>query len=67
MEFANNLMKKPEYKQLFQQAKAAYPNEYEYILQIACLSHLMEEQNNIKSDISIEATVNEVQEEHNCE
>ena len=66
MEFANNLINTPEYKQLYQQAKVEYPNEYSYILQIACLSHLMDEQNNIKSDIIIETTVNEVQEEHNC-
>jgi hypothetical protein len=67
MEFTNSLVDTPEYKSLFQQAKQAYPDEYEYLLHIACLSHLMEEQINIKSDINIENTINEVQEEHNIE
>jgi hypothetical protein len=67
MEFNNQIMDTPEYKQLFQQARTVYPNEYEYLLHVACLSHLMEEQNNIKSDINIENTNNEVQEEHNSE
>ena len=56
------IMETQEYKDLYEQAKLAYPNEFEYLLQIACISHLMDE--NLKCNIIID---NEIQKEHNCE
>ena len=29
-----------EYKDLFERAKAAYPDEYDYIIHLACVSYL---------------------------
>ena len=55
-----DIMDSNEYKTLFTNAKLAYPNEYEYILQIACLSYLKDQ---IKSDTNIEIN-DEIQEEH---
>lgn len=44
-----------EYKDLFERAKAVYPDEYDYIIHLACLSHLKDlEQDDKKSDINIE-------------
>jgi hypothetical protein len=54
------MMDTPEYKELYQNAKIAFPNMEEYFLQIACLSYLQDQ--NIISTSNIEV-INEVQEE----
>lgn len=55
-----DVMDSDEYKALFKNAKLAYPDEYDYILQVACLSYLKDQ---IKSDTIIEIK-DEIQEEH---
>ncbi len=54
------MMETPEYKELYQNAKIAFPSMEEYFLQIACLSNLQDQ--NIISTSNIEV-INEVQEE----
>lgn len=39
---ADDITETDEYKNLFELAKKHYPNEYEYLLHIACISHLDE-------------------------
>lgn len=53
-------MDTPEYKELYANAKAAYPKMEEYFVQVACLSYLKDQ--GLKCDNNIE-TINEVQEE----
>jgi hypothetical protein len=54
MELKSDLMDAPEYKELFKNAKLAYPNEYDYILHLSCIRYFMDNQN-IKSDINIDS------------
>jgi hypothetical protein len=54
------MMDTPEYKELYEKAKIAYPDMEEYFLQIACLSYLKDQ--NIISTSNIEIS-NEIQEE----
>ena len=56
-----DLMDTPEYQELYEAAKAEYPEMLEHMLQMACLSYLMKE--NIISSNNIENT-HEVQEEY---
>lgn len=71
MEFSHPLMDTEEYKELFKQAKQAYPFEYDYFLHIACIAHLVEVKKEeeeesydiIKSDVIIE-TQDEIQEKY---
>ena len=49
MEFEHPITKTPEYEALFKAAKLAYPNQYEYLIMLACIDHLSEE--NQKSEI----------------
>jgi hypothetical protein len=65
-EYNHPMMDTDEYKALFKQAKSEYPQEYDYFLQVACIAHLKEEQDILKSAINIE-TQDEVQEEHSTQ
>ena len=59
-----DIMDTHEYRELFKNAKIHYPDEYEYIIHIACLSHF-KETSNIISDVIIDSnTSNEIQEVH---
>jgi hypothetical protein len=49
-----------EYKELYANARLAYPQMDDYFVQVACLAYLKDQ--GIKCDNSIEA-INEVQEE----
>ncbi len=44
MEFEHPITKTPEYQALFKTAKLAYPNEYDYLIMLACIDHLKDEQ-----------------------
>jgi hypothetical protein len=57
-------METPEYRELFDSAKKEYPDEYEYIIHLACLSHFQETANIICDVIIDSNTSNEVQEVH---
>lgn len=60
MEIKSDLMDSEEYKQLFKNAKIAYPDEYEYIIHLSCIRHFMDMEN-IKSDVNIDSnTTDEV-------
>jgi len=54
------LMETPEYKELYQNGKAAFPDMDEYFLQVACLSYLQEQGIKYTSNIEV---INEVQKE----
>lgn len=65
MDIKHKIMDTPEYKALFKTAKLSYPDEYDMLLHLACINYFKETSNlNIKSDINIDNTTNEVQEEH---
>jgi len=59
-----DIMDSAEYKTLFMNAKLAYPDEYDYILQIACLSYLKDYQIKSVNNIDIK---DEIQEEHSTQ
>ena len=42
IELEADIMASEEYKMLYEKAKEAYPDEYDYLIQLACLSHLYE-------------------------
>lgn len=39
IELETTVMKTDEYKELFKKAKQAYPDEYDYIVHMACISY----------------------------
>lgn len=61
MGFDYDIMETPEYRELFNNAKKEYPDEYEYIIHLACLSHFLETVNKISGVIIDSNTSNEVQ------
>lgn len=53
-----DIMDTTEYQTLYKNAKLAYPNEYDYFIQLACIDYLSREaEQNIKSDNIIEDEV----------
>lgn len=60
MEFKSDVMETEEYKELFKNAKLAYPDEYEFLIHLACIKYFSKTEN-IKSDVNID---NEIQEIH---
>lgn len=38
-ELESKFMNSDEYKELFSKAKMVYPNEYEYLIHLACISY----------------------------
>jgi hypothetical protein len=39
IQLETDIMKSDEYKELFNKAKAVYPDEYEYLIHMACVSY----------------------------
>jgi hypothetical protein len=54
MEFQCPVMETEEYKELYKNAKEAYPDLSDYLIQLACINYFSETQN-IKSDINIDS------------
>jgi hypothetical protein len=54
-----DIMDTPEYRELFKNVKMHYPDEYEYIIHFAYLSHF-KETSNIISDVIIDSTKSSV-------
>lgn len=42
----SNICELEEYKQLYEQARKTFPDEYEYIIKLACINHVIINLNN---------------------
>lgn len=56
MELKCDLMDTDEYKELFKNAKIAYPDEYDYFIHLSCIRYFMDKEN-IKSDVNIDSDI----------